>query len=469
MGADGMLLRDEVTYIPVHDPRALKFGWLCHLAKNLWNACLYDHRQRFFADNLSMDPWQAQRVRFVAENNPDYRALPAKVAGETVQEAGRAFKAFFAMKKAQREGRIPAGQTIRIPGYLPKDGMRTISFPRDAIGKNPTPLPNGLWEHTLCPKELNITITTTRPDIAMVRISPAGVGFRLHVLYKEEPLPYDKVPDQGRYAGIDLGVDNLMAVFVNVPGIQPLLVDGHPVKAINQWYNKVVGKDQELLADQYRIPNKTFKTIEQARKATGNAKLTQDPRATRRTRRMRQATEKRKHQLDWHIGSITTFLANYLASIGVSRVVIGLNPDWKQNANMGRTGNQRFVQIPYRRIIDTLTYKLAELGIPAIETEESYTSKASFPDHDRIGVYGKADGLKYSGHRVGRGRYRTGGGTMMNADVNGAANIMRKVIPDAIVYAKGVEALAVGPVRRVRLTKNGTYGFARTPRFPARS
>lgn len=449
------LKRDESTYVPPTDPRVPLLRELCHLSKNLYNACLYDHRQRFFDDEQRMDSCQTQRCRFVDENNPDYRALPAKVSGEVVQEVGRCFKSFFALKKKQREGLIDASQRIYIPGYLDKDGMHTISFPKDALIKNPIHRKDGLWEQVICQQDLNLHVVTTMRDVTMIRIQPQGVGFRIHAIYKEDPLPYKHVPDNGRYASIDLGVDNLMAVFINDVRYKPFIIPGGYLKSVNQWWNRIHSLNKMSLSAQYKLPNHMYQTIEQVRKETGNDRLKQDPRASIHTKRMRQATLKRKHIIDWQAGNITTFLANYLASIGISRVVIGLNPDWKQNANMGRRTNQNFVQLPFTRFISMLEDKLTELGIRVTRTEESYTSKASFIDHDRIGVYGKTDNLTYSGRRNERGQYTTRNGIRLNADINGAANIMRKVIPDRKVYLKGIETLAVGPVRHMNLTKQG--------------
>lgn len=452
----GRLRRDETTYVKPGDVNAAAYGRLCHLTKNLYNACLYDHRQRFFDDETRMDSWQTQRVRMVRDNNPDYRALPAKVAGEVVQEVGRCFKSFFALHRKLKRGELPEGMRVRIPHYLDGDGMHTITFPKDAIGRNPTwHAATGMWEQRVCQRELDLRVMTSMRDVTMIRIQPQGVGFRIHVIYEEEPLPYEHVPDNGRYASIDLGVDNLMTVFVNDPAYRPFIIPGGVFKSINQWYNRCHSLDQLSQASQYKLPNKRYGTIEQVRKEHHHARLTQDPRATRHTNRMRRITLKRKHQLDWLIGNVTTFTANYLASIGVTRVIIGLNKDWKQNANMGAETNQKFVQLPYRRIVNMLSYKLTELGIPVTTTEESYTSKASFIDRDRIGVYGQPNNPTYSGRRTARGQYRTRQGIRLNADVNGAANIMRKVIPDALVYVKGVEALAAGPVRHMNLTKEG--------------
>nr|WP_276310694.1 transposase [Bifidobacterium sp. SO1] len=444
------------------------------MVKNLYNACLYDHRQRFFDNEAKMITWQTQRVNFVHDDNPDYRALPAKIAGEVVQEVGRCFKSFFMLNRKRKAGKLPKQITrVRIPGYLDKQGEHTITFPRDTIAKHPVWRADlNLWEQTICPKDLDLHVYTRVRDVTMIRIQPVGAGYRIHVVYKEEPLPYEWVPDNGRYASIDLGVDNIMAVYVNDAKISPFIVKGGPFKAVNQWWNKIIAKDKTLQSDRYVFPNDRYKCIEQCRKENHNDNLTQDPRAYEWTKRMRKASLKRKHQMDWLIGNLTTTVANYLSSINISRVIVGWNADWKQNANMGRKTNQQFVQLPYRRILNLLTDKLNELGIPVTEVEESYTSQASFLDRDPIGVYGAHDNPShYSGKRIKRGLYRSKNGTLINADVNGAGNIMRKAVPDSVVYAKGMEAHAVEPVnvRVLTLTKNEAGGFHSLGRKHSRS
>jgi putative transposase len=120
---------------------------------------------------------------------------------------------------------------------------------------------------------------------------------------------------------------------------------------------------------------------------------------------------------------------------------------------MGKRNNQNFVQIPHARFIAMLTYKAELVGITLLLTEESYTSKASFLDCDLLPVRKPNDEARYtfSGKRVKRGLYRASNNRYINADVNGAYNIIRKVAPDAL-GSKDVEDLVVYPVR-MALTK----------------
>lgn len=370
--------------------------------------------------------------------------LPAKVAGEVVQEVGRNFSSFFAKRKKQADNSENFHERIKMPRYLEKHGIHTVTFPHDAFSQYPIKRKDGLWEQILCSRELNLHVVTTKRDVKMIRIQPLSVGFRIHAIYEEEPLPYEYVPDNGIYASIDFGINNLMAVFVNDARYKPFIVPGGYVKSINHWWKHCRHHAWLSLRAQYGFSNAVNMQNKQ-----DDLELEVD------TKSIRRIDLKRKHILDWQSGNITSFVVNYLASIGVSHVIIGSSSTWKQNTQL----SQSTWSFPISVFIDMLEYKFKELGIRVTRTEESYTSKASFVDHDRMGVYGKHDHFTYSGRRTYRGLYRTKTGLLVNADVNGAANIMRKVIPDELVYSKGVEALAVGPVRYVKLTKQGKCAF----------
>ena len=116
----------------------------------------------------------------------------------------------------------------------------------------------------------------------------------------------------------------------------------------------------------------------------------------------------------------------------VGTIVIGKNTRWKTKAGMSKKSNQEFVQIPHCTLIHMIRYKAEREGIRVLVQEESYTSKASFLGKDEIPVCGKNDkDARFTGKRIHRGLYKTDDGTVINADMNGSANIMRKCIPDA--------------------------------------
>lgn len=165
------------------------------------------------------------------------------------------------------------------------------------------------------------------------------------------------------------------------------------------------------------------------------------------TKQMERITNKRTRQVNHYLHAASKTIIDFLLKQGVGTIIVGKNPFWKQEADMGRRNNQNFVQIPHTRFIEMLTYKAALVGIQVEIQEESYTSKASFLDLDSIPTYKPDDETVYtfSGRRVKRGLYRASGKRFLNADINGAYNILRKSRPDA--FAKGVAAYVVQPLR----------------------
>lgn len=157
-------------------------------------------------------------------------------------------------------------------------------------------------------------------------------------------------------------------------------------------------------------------------------------------------TTKRTRRIDHYLHTASRRIIDLLVAEGIGTLCIGKNPLWKQEANMGRRNNQNFVSIPHARFSEMLTYKAALVGIQVVVTEESYTSKASFLDADPLPIYNAAQPAPpFSGRRVKRGLYRAADGRHINADVNGAYNIIRKVAPDA--FAQGSGGCVVHPLR----------------------
>jgi putative transposase len=236
----------------------------------------------------------------------------------------------------------------------------------------------------------------------------------VEIVYAREPV--QAAVDPALYAGVDIGVNNLATIASDKPGFVPRIVNGRPVKSINQFYNKCRAELQSRL---------------------GKA---------RTSHRLEQLTTRRTRRIDHELHTASRRIIDLLVAEGIGSLVIGKNPLWKQEANLGRRGNQNFVSIPHARFIAMLTYKAQLEGIQVLVTEESYTSKASFLDGDAMPLYDAArPAPTFSGRRVKRGLYRAADGRHINADVNGAYNIIRKVAPDA--FAQGSRGCVVYPVR----------------------
>jgi putative transposase len=153
--------------------------------------------------------------------------------------------------------------------------------------------------------------------------------------------------------------------------------------------------------------------------------------------------------VDSYLHTASRRIIDLLVREGIGTLVIGKNPLWKQEANMGKRNNQQFVQIPHARFIHQLSYKAKLVGIQVIMQEESYTSKASFLDSDPLPTYqaNRAEHPVFSGTRIARSWYRASDGKVIHADINGSYNILRKSTSDLLQLGRGVAGTAVSPRR----------------------
>ena len=236
--------------------------------------------------------------------------------------------------------------------------------------------------------------------IKEVRILPVNNGqyYKIQYVYlqEEEPLPLDT----NKALGIDLGIDNLAACIPSDG--TPFIIDGRKLKSINRYWNKQKARYQGI-ADHQNIKGG-------------------------KTKRICSLTVKRNNQVKDTIRKAVRYIINYCIDNNIGTLVIGCNEDFKRSTNLGKTNNQNFVQIPLGDLRQSLKYLCQRYGILYIEQEESYTSKSSYPDKDILPVYkAKQSYTGFSGKRIHRGLYRTKDGTLINADINGVANILRKV------------------------------------------
>ena len=233
-------------------------------------------------------------------------------------------------------------------------------------------------------------------DIQRVDVVKKSSHIEVIVMYK---VPKVELKEKNnRYMGADLGLNNLITVASNVKGITPMIFDGRPIKAINQFYNKYVSELQSKLTKK------------------GKEKYTSN--------KIYSITKNRYNKIKDYFHKISTYLINQAVSNGITAIFIGLNKEWKQEIKLGKKNNQKFVEIPFEILIDMITYKAKDKGIDVITTEESHTSKCSFFDNEEMCHHDQ-----YQGKRIKRGLFRTSDRKNINSDVNGALNIIRKVIP----------------------------------------
>jgi len=403
----------EQHVINKSDPRYSVIDEAAFKSKNLYNAALYEMRQAFIHQGIYLSYEEMDKHM---QRHEAYEALPAKVSQHVLGQLADAWKAFREAKAAYEEDPSTFTGRPKLPKYKHKsEGRNLLIYTIQAISRK------GLKRGIVQPSMLPITIKTQHKVIHQVRIVPRKGFYVVEIVYEQEPVK--TAVDPAYYAGIDIGMNNLVALASNKSGFMPVVVNGRPVKSVNQFYNKRKAELQKKLG------------------TTGT------------TKRMERITTKRNRRIDHYMHTASRWIIDLLVAEGIGTLVIGKNDGWKQEVNLGKRNNQQFVQIPHARFISTLTYKALLAGIRVQVTEESYTSRASFLDRDPLPVRSPGDDAKqaFSGKRVKRGLYRAADGRLINADLNGAGNIIRKVAPDAF-GSEGVEdgkgnPLVVHPVR----------------------
>ena len=232
-------------------------------------------------------------------------------------------------------------------------------------------------------------------DCKCFRIYNKNDKILCELIYEKE---IEEVEKNNKVASIDIGLENLFTIAFNY-NKKGISIKGSRLKAINQYFNKIKSKLQSLL------PSKQYVS-----------------------KRINLLLYKRTEQLRNYIGYYTNKLIEILKTERISKLIVGYNKGWKQEIDIGSKNNQNFVSIPFRKILDILKYKLEDNGIEYKEQEESYTSKASYLDNDDIPIYKEKNDTNYifSGRRIKRGIYKSKQGKIINADLNGALNILKK-------------------------------------------
>lgn len=378
-------------------------------SKNLYNASLYVIRQQFFKDGTYLNYQTLQHI-FQEEKQQDYYSLPTKVAQQTMRMVDQNFRSFFNALKSFKDNKTKFKGKPKIPKYLDaKNGRYLLVYTSQAVSKKI------LKENSLIKLSgLEVTVPTMVKfeQLQQVRVIRKLRSYVIEVVY-DDGVCHTLKDDNGRYASIDLGVSNLATVTTNVNGVEPFIIDGRKLKSINRYANKEIGGLKSIL-DKRNQGKKTSKRID-------------------------GLFDKRNNKVKNYMHKASRAIVNQLVSKDISKLVIGYNKGWKQDANMNRTSNQNFVCIPFHTFIQMLTYKCAKEGIEVLTVNESHTSKCSFLDNEEVCHHDK-----YVGRRAHRGLFKTSKGIKINADVNGSYNILRKCIPNAF-NADGVEGVLVHP------------------------
>lgn len=366
---------------------------LSHIAKNLYNASLYNVRQHFFQTKkyLGYNKNSSQM-----KTDPNFKILNSNMAQQIIRQVDFAFKSFFSKLVAKN-----ADEKIRIPQYLDKDGYFVLIIGFVRLKGNILEIPySRSYKKNHAPIRIKIPPILLDKNIKLIRIIPKANASFFEIQYSYEQQEIQEKLDFNNALAIDLGINNLASGVTNMG--KTFIIDGKKLKSINQWYNKQNAKLQSI-KDKQKLKQK-------------------------QTKLQYKIARKRNNKVNDYILKTARYIINYCLQNKIGNIVLGKNEDFQRNSNLGKKNNQKFVNLPLGKISYKLSYLCKIYGIKFVEQEESYTSKASFFDHDILPKYIKEDTkqYKFSGKRIKRGLYKTDTGKIINADINGALNILRK-------------------------------------------
>lgn len=397
---------------------------MCAYSNNLYNVALYHIRQHYFSTKKFLT---YESNYHECKTNENYGLLQAGVAQQTMKVVDRSFKSFFNLLKKCKVGDYRY-HDVKIPHYRKKGGLFNLVLSTNAItiknGFLYVPMSRDFRTLHQDIKDIKIPFPERLKDktIKEVRILPISNGKVFKIQYVYEVFTENKSLDSENALSIDLGVDNL-ATCVSTVGT-PFIMDGRKIKSINHQWNKEMARLRSISMKQ----------------------------GSKTTERIQKITAKRNNRVNDIIKKTARYIADYCIENNIGTLIVGYNADFKRNSNIGRVNNQNFVQIPLGDLRHQLEFLCWKYGIEYIEQEESYTSKSSFLDRDALPEYKAEQPFtgKFSGSRVYRGLYKSKNGTIINADVNGSANIMRKCKQN-LDYEKLCNGLLASP-QRIRLS-----------------
>lgn len=382
---------------------------LCHSAKNLYNQVVYNIRQYYFDEGKYLNYVENNKLLKSSEN---YKILNSNMAQQILKEVDGAFKSFFRLLKLKSKGEYK--EKVKLPKYLPKNSFTTLVVGFVRLNENTFILPySQSYKKNHRPIKINIPPLLLDKNIKEIRIIPKFNARFFEIQYTYQVENEERNLDKNNALAIDLGVNNLATCVTNRG--KSFIVDGKKLKSINQWFNKYNAKLQSIKDKQ------------------GYGKTL--------TMKQKYIWNKRNNRVNDYLSKSARIIINYCLENNIGTLVCGYNNDFQRNSDIGKKNNQNFVNIPFSKLQSKLEYLCEFYGIKYVDQEESYTSKASFFDMNIIPEYKEKDNIEYSfsGKRVRRGMYKTLKGYILNADVNGALNILKKskVVDLEVLYHRG--------------------------------
>jgi putative transposase len=383
---------------------------LCKASKELYNQALYEVNRSLeetgkflFYEDLN----KIMRTKLNLENEVNYRKLKAQCSQQILMLLDKNVKSYIKSVKDYSKNKSKYKGMPKMPGY--KKNYNNLIYTNQCCQ-----IKDG---YLILEKNVKICIPQYDKygkwlsSFNQVRVIVKPTYFKIEIVYSRDVenagLNYEE------YSSIDLGIDNL--VTLGTHNSQPLLISGRQVKSINQYFNKRLAKYQSI-------------------KDSQNIK--------RQTKRICKLYSDRENAMNDVFHKISRLIVNYLVHNKIGNLVIGYNANWKDSVSLGNKTNQKFVQIPYLKMINYLKYKCELVGIKLVLHEESYTSKC-----DALALEPVSKRESYSGKRVKRGLFQSASNKFVNADVNGMLNILRKVVGDSYVSKIIDSGLLFNPVK----------------------
>lgn len=414
----------QVLLSPTKEVQAL-LEYLCQQSGKLYNSGIYLARQTFFKTEKLLTGKFDLSVESSVSKSLVAKSLPSTPMQQTLMSVTEAFKSFKELRDLYMKGQLHFKP--KPPGYLKGSKLFKVAYPNSG-GLRPKLVGNQLkfslgltvrrWfgiPEFFLPMPSNLDFSKVKE----FTILPKNGAFYLEMSYEVEKEQHNL--DINQALSIDLGTADNLAACVDTLG-NSFLIDARAMKAMNQLWNKKVATRKEGKSEGYW------------------------------DNWLERVTRKRNHQMRDGVNKSALLIVNHCLKFGIGTLIVGWNEGFKSNSNLGKVNNQKFVQMPLGKLKNRLK-ELCDLhGIRFVETEEAYTSKASFLDGDSLPKYGeKPSGWKASGKRIERGLYRSANGRIVNADLNGAANILRKVASKLGIDLNQLGRRCLTTVARVRL------------------
>ena len=380
-----------------------RFEDICLKSGLLYNYVLYLVRQGIFNKEYLKE--YDLSTKLGRENQFDFRQLPASVSQQVVGQVFKSVNSWIKLKKDfdKNPGKYN-NHRPRLPKYKKGKKQNMVVFTTSSCR-----VKDDGYIHFVKNVVEPIKTNVKKDELKQVRIVPQATCYVVEVIYERKEM--DLNLDKDNFLSIDLGLNNLCSCISNV-GIKPFIVNGKIIKSFNQWYNKKRARLMSYIGDK------------------GTSK------------RLRRLNNYRNFWIEDKIHKVSRFIVNICIENNIGNLVVGLNKGWKNGVNLGKRINQKFVEIPFSKLVEKISYKCKLVGIDFQVHEESYTSKV---DHLAFEKLGKHD--VYLGKRKKRGLFQSSIGKLINADINGAIGIGRKVFGDSYVSKIIDSGLAFNPVR----------------------